>query len=142
MYVVIVGAGRVGTAIARWLLEAEQEVAVIDRDRRRCAAMEEELGSVAVVGEATESSVLRKAGASRADLLVVTGRQDDENLVVCQLGKHMFDIRNVMTTVNISEHVELFQRLGIDLPIDITMILVDVLEGRMGTMLAEQIGGR
>ncbi len=141
MYAIIVGAGRIGTAIARWLLDAEQEITVIDRDPRRSAAIEDNLGSVAVRGDATESRVLAKAGASRADLLIATGRRDDENLVICQMAAHLFGVRRVMAIVNVSEHVELFNRLGVNESIDTTAMLVDAFEERIGGQLVEDVGG-
>ncbi len=141
MYAIIVGAGRVGTAIARWLLDAEQEITVIDRDPERFAAIEDELGSVAVRGDATESRVLWSAGASRADVLIATGRRDDENLVICQMAAHLFGVGRVMSVVSISEHVELFDRLGVTESIDTTAILVDAFEERLGGLLVDDVGG-
>ena len=141
MYVIIVGAGRIGTAIARWLLEAEQEITVIDRDPERFAAIEDELGSVAVRGDATESQVLWKAGASRADVLIATGRRDDENLVVCQMAAKLFGVGRVLSIVSISEHVELFNRLGVNESIDTTAILVEAIEERLGGLLVDDVGG-
>ena len=141
MYVIIVGAGRVGTALARWLLEAEQEVTLIERDPERCATAEDELGSVTVCGDATESGVLRTAGVARAEAVVATGRRDDENLVVCQMAKHLFNVQRVMATVNVSEHADLFRRLGIDTSIDTTMLLVEAFQENLGGLLAEEIGG-
>ena len=141
MYAIIVGAGRVGTAIARWLLDAEQEITVIDRDPDRSAAIEDELGSVAVCGDATESRVLLRAGASRADLLIATGRRDDENLVICQMAAHLFGVGRVIAIVNLPEHVELFNRLGVSDSIDITMLLVNAFEERIGGLLVEDVRG-
>ena len=141
MYAIIVGAGRIGTAVARWLLDAEQEITVIDRDPDRFAAIEDELGSVAVRGDATESQVLWKAGAGRADVLIATGRRDDENLVICQMAAHQFGVSRVMSIVNVSEHVELFNRLGVDESIDTTAMLVEAFEERLGGLLIDEVGG-
>lgn len=141
MYVIIVGAGRVGRTMAAWLLEAEQEVAVIDRDPDRCAAIEDELGSVAVRGDATEHAVLAAAGAVRAQALIATGRADDENLVICQMAKRLFGVEAVMSTVNVSERSELFYRLGVDVSLDVTAIIVETFQENLGRLLAEEIGG-
>ena len=138
---IIVGAGRVGTIIARWLLDAEQEITVIDRDPNRSAAIEDELGSVAVHGDATEFRVLSEAGASRANVLIATGRRDDENLVICQMATHLFGVDSVMAIVNVSEHVDLFNRLGVSESIDTTAILVDAFEERLGGLLVGDVGG-
>lgn len=141
MYVIIVGAGRVGTAIARRLLEVDQEVTVIERDPARCATLEDEIGSVVVQGDAAEFNVLSKAGAMRAQVLIATGRRDHQNLVVCQMAKHLFNVSRVMAIVNMSEHVELFNRLGIDISIDTSLMLVDVFMGNIEGLLTEETGG-
>ncbi len=137
---IIVGAGRVGTAIARRLMEADQEVTVIERDPVRCAILEDELGSVIVQGDATESTILSKAGAIRAQALVATGRTDHQNLVVCQMAKHLFNVSRVMTIVNMSEHIELFDRLDIDVSIDTSLMLVDAFMENLEGLLTEEIG--
>ena len=62
MYIVILGAGTVGGAIAKWLLSMDHEVSVVDNDASRCASLDEELGSVSVIGDGTDASVLIRAG--------------------------------------------------------------------------------
>ena len=139
MYVIIVGAGKVGSEMSRWLIEADQEITVIDRIPGRCADIEEELGSVAVTGDATESEVLRGAGAIRADVVIATGSVDEENLVICQMAKHLFNVERVMSIVSISEHVDLFNRLGIDVTVDITAIQVTELQRGVRGLIGEEI---
>ena len=141
MYVIIVGAGRIGTAIARRLMEVDQEVTVIERDPARCAMLEDEIGSVVVQGDAAEFNVLSRAGAIRAQALIATGRRDHQNLVVCQMAKHLFDVGVVMSVVSMSEHTELFDRLGIDVSIDASMMMVDVFMRNMETLLTEENEG-
>lgn len=140
MYVIIVGAGRVGTAVARRLLEVDQEITVIERDPGRCAALESEIGGVVVQGDATEFNVLTKAGAMRAQVLIATGRRDDENLVICQMAKHLFNVGRVMSIVNVSEHIELFDRLEIDVSIDASLMFVDSFMHGMEGLLDEETG--
>ena len=139
MYVIIVGAGKVGAEMARWLIEADQEITVIDRNADRCAAIEEELGSVSVTGDATESAVLRKAGAVRADIVIATGSVDEENLVICEMAKHLFEVDRVMSVVNVSEHVDLFNRLGIDVTVDTTSLQVMELQQGVRGLIGEEI---
>ena len=139
MYVIIVGAGKVGSEMSRWLIEADQEITVIDRSPGRCAAIEEEFGSVAVMGDATESAVLSGAGAIRADVVIATGSVDEENLVICQMAKHLFNVERVMSIVSISEHVDLFNRLGIDVTVDTTAIQVTEIQRGVRGLIGEEI---
>ena len=141
MYVIIVGAGRVGTAVARRLLEVDQEITVIERDPGRCAELESEIGGVVVQGDATEFNVLTNAGAMRAQVLIATGRRDHENLVVCQMAKHLFNVGRVMSIVNVSEHIELFDRLEIDVSIDASLMFVDSFMNGMEELLDGETGG-
>ena len=141
MYVIVVGAGRVGAAVARRLLEADQEITVIERDPDRCATLESEIGGVVVQGDATEFNVLTKAGAVRAQVLIATGRRDDQNLVVCQMAKHLFNVGRVMSVVNLSEHIELFDRLGIDVSIDASLMFVEAFMNGMEELLNGETGG-
>ena len=136
---IIVGAGKVGSEMARWLIEAGQEITVIDRSPGRCEAIEGELGSVSVTGDATESAVLRRAGAIRADVVIVTGSVDEENLVICQMAKHLFNVDRLMSIVSISEHVDLFNRLGIDVTVDTTAIQVTELQQGVRGLIGEEI---
>jgi trk system potassium uptake protein TrkA len=125
MHILVVGAGRTGAALARWLLSAGHEVTVIEQDRDRCNELDDLLGSVSVFGDATDSAVLSKAGTNRADVIVATTRSDDVNLVACQLAKHHFAVPRTISVVNVRERTELFGMAGIDVNIDITELVLE-----------------
>ena len=140
MYVVIIGAGRIGTSLARWLVAAENEVAVIDRDPSRRASLEDELGSISVVGDGTEAGVLAKAGANRADIVIAATGRDDDNLAACQLAKHRFGASRTMSLVHIPEHERLFHLLGIDVSINSTDLIIGRIQEELSELLVEEIG--
>ena len=119
MHVVIVGSSGVGQLLARWLVSAGHEVAVVDPDRTRCAELDQALGSVSVVGDGADAEVLAAAGANRADILVATTDRDDVNLAACQLAQHRFAVRQTVSLVSSPGHSELFQLLGVDVTIDV-----------------------
>ena len=139
MYAVIVGAGRIGGSLARWLVAAGNEVAVIDWDRSRCQSLEDQLGSISVVGDGTEESILGKAGANRADVFVATTDRDDQNLMACQVAKHRFGASRTISIVNIPDHEPLFNMLAIDLTINITDLIVGKIQDRLGGLMAEEL---
>ena len=124
MHIIIVGAGRVGSSLARWLVSAGHEIAVVDSNRYRCVALDEALGSVSIIGDGTDAGVLSKAGINRADVLIATTRKDDVNLVACQLAKHHFKVPKTVSVATVRVHAELFSILGIDLAVDITEIVL------------------
>lgn len=133
MYVVVVGAGRVGSAVAGWLLSAGHEVTVVETDRGRASALEEELGSVAVAGDGTDVAVLTRAGANRAGAVIATTSRDHVNLAVCQLGRHHFGVERTISLVSSRDNVQLFGRLDVDVSVDVTeLILSRIQEGLSG----------
>ena len=138
MYVVLVGAGRVGRALARCLVTSEHEVAVIDKDATKCAALEEDLGSITVTGDGTEAEVLARAGANRAAVFIAATGRDDENLVACQLAKHRFGASRTITIANLPDHQRLFEMLGIDVAIDSTSLVVDRVQQEMSSVAVEE----
>ena len=130
MHIIIVGAGRLGASLARWLVSAGHEVAVVERDRPRYDALEEALGGVTVLGDGTDAGDLGKAGANRAEILVATTRRDDINLACCQLATHHFEVAQTISVVNNSDHTELFGLLGIDVTVDVSeLVLGRIQEG-------------
>jgi len=118
----------------------EHEVSVIDREPSACAALDDELGSISVVGDGTDPGVLSKAGANRADVLVATTRSDSDNLVACQLAKHRFGAARTISVVSISDHERLFNMLGIDVTINTTELIVGKIQEESLKILVEEVG--
>jgi len=145
MHIVIVGAGRIGVSLAGWLVSEGHEISVVDWDRSSCSALDESLGSLSVTGDGTEAGVLSRAGVNRADLLIATTSRDDVNLVACQLARHHFSVARTVSVVNNHDHAQLFTMLGIDIPVDITQIVLGrVQEGLslQGLMRLMPLSGR
>jgi len=120
MHIVIVGSGKIGETVARWLVSAGHEVAVVERDRTKCNALDSALGTVSVLGDGSTESALEKAGANRADVVIATTSRDDINLAACQLSRHRFRVPRIISLVNTPDRSDLFSLLGVDVPIDVT----------------------
>ena len=138
MYVVIVGGGRVGSAVARWLIDADHEVTVVEADASKCAALEEELGSIVVVGDGTEPATLGHAGANRADVFIAATPNDQENLVACQLAKRRFGALRTVSLVDVAERERIFHVLGIDVVVNTTELVVGQVQRDLAGALAEE----
>ena len=130
MHVIVVGADRLGQAVARWLVAGGHEIAIIDSRRTRCIAVDQAFGSVSVLGSSVDRSVLAQAGANRAEMLIATDEDDGANLVTCQIAKHRFGVPTTISVVNRSDHVDLFNVLGVDVVVDVPdLILNQIQEG-------------
>ena len=114
MYAVVAGGGKVGSNVTRSLLEMGHEVTMIEQRLDRFASLEEEFGPVVIRGDATEISVLERAGIGRPPelLLAVTG-DDEDNLIISQIGKEGYGVRNAIARVNDPRNQQHFDLLGI-----------------------------
>jgi trk/ktr system potassium uptake protein len=106
MFVMIVGCGRVGSAVARRMLSEGHEVSVLDEDPEAIAQLEkgqdqswEELGGAFTVGTALEIDALLEAGIDRADAFVASTDGDNTNLVIAQVAQRRFEVQNVVVRV-------------------------------------------
>ena len=134
MHVVIVGSTTIGTTLAKWLVSAAHEVVVVEKDLPKCTALDDDLGSVSMVGDGTDEAVLAKAGANRAEVVVAATSRDDVNLAVCQVAKQRFDAPRTVCLVTNPGRSELFRLLGVDVVIDITELAL----GRIQEQFAPQ----
>ena len=82
MQIVIVGCGDVGMYLTQLLEEKKHEVVVVDKDPIVCEKVREKFKVHVVEGDATELSVLERAGARKADALVALTASDETNMVV------------------------------------------------------------
>ena len=114
MYVVVAGGGKVGANVTRSLLEMGHEVTLIEQRRDRFAQLEEEFGPVVLRGDATEFSVLERAGIARPpELLLAATGDDEDNLVISQIAKEGYGVAKAIARVNDPRNQAHFDLLGI-----------------------------
>ena len=106
MFVLIVGAGRVGSAVARSALAAGHEVSVLDEDplsHERLDAGQiqswEDSGGQFTVGTALELEALDQAGIERADVFIASTDGDNTNLIIAQIAQRRFGVARVIVRV-------------------------------------------
>ena len=87
MYIVIVGAGEVGSFIARALVDEGHEVAVIELDETLVRQMDASMNALVVHGSGVNPAVLKQAGIGQADLLLAVTATDEVNLIACMTGR-------------------------------------------------------
>lgn len=106
MYVVIVGAGEVGSYVARILVEEGHEVAVIDSNEALARRLDASLNALVVNGSGLNTNVLKSAGIERADLLMAVTAIDEVNLIACMTArKHGGKRLRVVARVRQSQQV-------------------------------------
>jgi trk system potassium uptake protein len=106
MFMLIVGAGRVGSSLARSALAQGHEISVLDLDPLSHERLDiaqsdswEDAGGLFTVGTALEIDALLEAGIERADVFIASTSGDNTNLVIAQIAKRRFDVPNVIVRV-------------------------------------------
>jgi len=129
MYIVVAGGGKVGANVTRSLLDLGHEVTLIEQRPERFAILEEEFGDVVLRGDATEISVLERAGVARPPelLLAVTG-DDEDNLVISQIGKEGYGVPKAIARVNDPRNQAHFDLLGIKQTVCATTSILGLVE--------------
>jgi trk system potassium uptake protein TrkA len=128
MYVIVVGAGKVGWNLARELLDKGHEVTLIDNDRERYSTVEQELEHNVVYGDASELWVLERAGISRADLVIAVTGDDEDNVLICQVAKEKYLCERTIARVNNPRNKQWFELLGIKPVVSATDLILRLIE--------------
>ena len=128
MYIIVGGGGQVGYYLARELVNQEHEILVIEKDPKRAEFIESELGNIVHRGDACEASTLAEVGTARADVVCAVTGDDEDNLVICQMAKKAFSVNRTIARINNPANEEIFRRLGIDVTVSTTEVILSVIE--------------
>jgi trk system potassium uptake protein TrkA len=90
--IIILGAGRVGASVAESLVSEQNDITIVDTDVTQLRELQDRLDLRTVPGNGTHPSVLERAGAADADMLIATAARDETNLVACQLAARLFNV--------------------------------------------------
>jgi trk system potassium uptake protein TrkA len=106
MFILIVGCGRVGSAVAKRALDAGHEVSVLDSDPLSHERLDkdqtttwEDAGGRFTVGTALEIDALIEAGIDRAEVFLAATRGDNTNLVIAQIAQRRYKVPRVVVRV-------------------------------------------
>jgi trk system potassium uptake protein len=128
MYIILVGGGKVGYYLTKTLINEGYEVFLIEKNPIKCHTYSERFGSVIMQGDGAEAATLSAAGAARADVVIAVTGEDEDNLVICQMAKEKFHVSRTIARVNNPKNEELFRRLGIDVTVSQTNVILSLIE--------------
>ena len=105
MNIIICGAGRVGYTIAKLLSEQEHSITVIDQSSEDIQKINDDLDVKSIVGKATYPSVLEKANAEDADMIIAVTRNDEINMLICQIAFSIFKIGKKIARIRSQDYL-------------------------------------
>ena len=105
MNIIICGAGRVGFTIAKILSEQSHSITVIDQSSEDIQKIDETLDVKSIVGKATYPSILEKANASEADMIIAVTRNDEINMLICQIAFSIFNVQKKIARIRSQDYL-------------------------------------
>ena len=133
MYIIVVGGGRLGYYLLKALLNEGHEVLLLEKNERICSTIIEEMGSVCYRGDGCEAATLAEVGTGRADMMAAVTGDDEDNLVACQVAKHKYNVPRTIARLRNPQNVALFKKLGIDVTISTTDLILEAIERELPT---------
>ncbi len=105
MNIIICGAGRVGFTIAKILSEQGHSITVIDQSSEDIQKIDDTLDVKSIVGKATYPSILEKASASEADMIIAVTRNDEINMLICQISFSIFNVPKKIARIRSQDYL-------------------------------------
>jgi len=112
MYIVIIGCGGTGAALAKHLISEEHEIVIVEKDEKRAKELAESMDALIINGDGSNPEILRDAGIEKTDAVVILTKDDNTNLTICQIVKK-FDTKRIVSKVNDQSKQDLYIGLEI-----------------------------
>ena len=105
MNIIICGAGRVGFTIAKILSEQGHSITVIDQSSDDIQKIDDVLDVKSIVGKGTYPSILEKADAGNADMIIAVTRNDEINMLICQIAFSIFNVPKKIARIRSQDYL-------------------------------------
>ena len=105
MNIIICGAGRVGFTIAKQLSEQGHSITVVDPSSEDIQKIDDALDVKAIVGKGTYPSILEKANADETDMIIAVTRNDEINMLICQIAFSIFNIPKKIARIRSQDYL-------------------------------------
>ncbi len=105
MNIIICGAGRVGFTISKLLSEQNHSITVIDQSSEDIQKINDSLDVKGIVGKATYPSILEKADGSNTDMIIAVTKNDEINMLICQIAYTVFNIPKKIARIRSQDYL-------------------------------------
>lgn len=113
MYVIILGAGRVGLPLATLLIDDGYDITILENNEILADNASAELDALVICGSGTDTKILEEANIQDADFFVATTSNDETNLLTSILVRE-YGVSKIISRVSNPDHEEAFKEVGID----------------------------
>ncbi|MEU2347896.1 TrkA family potassium uptake protein [Modestobacter sp. NPDC049651] len=144
MHVVVMGCGRVGSAIARRLEEIGHSVAVIDQDPEAFRRLGPEFAGRQVTGLGFDRQTLLAAGIDSAGAFAAVSSGDNSNIIAARVARETFGVEHVVARIYDSKRAEVYERMGIPsvatVPWTVNRLMRELLSVKVSELWREPTG--
>ena len=144
MHVVVMGCGRVGSAIARRLEEIGHSVAVIDQDPEAFRRLGPDFAGRQVTGLGFDRQTLLDAGVDSAGAFAAVSSGDNSNIIAARVARETFGVQHVVARIYDSKRAEVYERMGIPsvatVPWTVNRLLRELLSVNVSELWREPTG--
>ncbi|MPQ96749.1 TrkA family potassium uptake protein [Modestobacter sp. I12A-02628] len=144
MHVVVMGCGRVGSAIALRLEEVGHSVAVIDQNAEAFRRLGPEFNGRQVTGLGFDRQVLLDAGIDSAGAFAAVSSGDNSNIISARVARETFGVEHVVARIYDSKRAEVYERMGIPsvatVPWTVNRLMRELLSEKVSEIWREPTG--
>ncbi|MGM0420021.1 MAG: potassium channel family protein [Bacillota bacterium] len=127
MKVIIIGGGKIGRYLINELKD-KYEIVLIEQDKEKSDRIRKQFGVKVIYGDGSEPEILEEAGIEETDVVLAVTKDDQDNLVICQLAERQYDVKRTFTRVNTPGNERLFNWLGVNVAISSASILTALVD--------------
>jgi trk system potassium uptake protein TrkA len=130
--ILIIGAGKLGRESGQRLINDGHRVTIIEKDHQAAENAQEIFGDRVVQGDGCDPKVLERVGVARMQVIIAVTGDDEDNLIIAELARHVFGVSYVLTRVNRPENQWLFtSQRGVDTAFCPTSMAADLIKGEI-----------
>lgn len=127
-------------SVGESLLQKGYQVTIINENRRDCEKLAEVEGFIIIWGDASKEFILKEADIRRMDVVIAMTPKDEDNFVICQICKKVYNIPKVVALLNDPRKTSFFYRMGVDRVVCAINAITNIIEEqalmeKMTTML-------
>jgi len=124
MFVIVAGAGIIGSQVTKILVGNKHDVVVIDKNREVCENIYEETGAMTINGDATRIKTLVEAGIKKANTIICLMRNDADN-IACSLLSKSLGLEDVVVRLRQPQYEQAYKTAGVSSIVNMSALLLD-----------------
>lgn len=125
MRILLVGGRQKAVYLIKCLKAKGHDITVVNDDRDFCVMVADAYEVECIHGDGSEPSILESACAGTMDMVIALCGMDSSNLIICEIAKKRFHVKETLAIVNDPKNLVVFKNLGVDQCVSITQAISD-----------------